>query len=107
MREGRHEKEAKEMNQYSDVELAALVAGIVSVVRQIFPQVDGKGKVWVLALGIAVVLCLLIALPDGATWQAVLLSIQRAFVVAAQAVAGASLVGYAGGKIGGGNASGV
>ena len=88
------------MSEYSDAQLAVLVAGLVSAVRQFFPALDGKGKVWAVALGIAVLLCLLIALPDGATWQSVLLSIQRAFAVAAQAVAGASLVGYAAGKVG-------
>ena len=88
------------MSQYSDAEVAALVAGIVSVARQVFPQIDGKGKVWALALGVAVVLCLLIALPSGATWQSVLIAIQRAIVASAGAIGGASLVGYAAGKVG-------
>ena len=87
------------MTQYSDAQLAVIVAGAVSAIRQFFPQVDGKAKVWAVALVVAVLLCLLIALPSGATWQSVLLSIQRAIVVAAQAVAGASLVGYAAGKV--------
>ena len=87
------------MNQYSDAQMAVLVAGIVSAIRQFFPSLDGKGKVWAVALVVAVLLCLLVALPSGATWQAVLIGIQRAFIVAAQAVAGASLVGYAAGKV--------
>ena len=87
------------MTQYSDAQLAVIVAGIVSAIRQFFPAIDGKGKVWAVALAVAVLLCLLVVLPSGATWQAVLLGIQRAFIVAAQAVAGASLVGYAAGKV--------
>ena len=87
------------MTQYSDAQMAVLVAGIVSAIRQFFPALDGKGKVWAVALAVAVLLCLLISLPSGATWQSVLIAIQRAFVVAAQAVAGASLVGYAAGKV--------
>ena len=85
------------MTNYSDAQLAVIVAGTVSAIRQFFPQVDGKGKVWIVALVVAI---LLVALPAGATWQAVLLGIQRAIVVAAQAVAGASLLGYAAGKVG-------
>ena len=87
------------MNQYSDAQLAVIVAGAVSAIRQLFPAIDGKGKVWAVALGVAILLCLLIALPSGATWQTVLIAIQRAFIVAAQAVSGASLVGYAAGKV--------
>ena len=87
------------MSTYSDAQLAVIVAGTVSAIRQFFPQVDGKGKVWVVALVVAILLCLLVALPSGATWQTVLLGIQRAIVVAAQAVAGASLLGYAAGKV--------
>ena len=87
------------MTQYSDAQLAVIVAGSVSAIRQFFPQVDGKAKVWLVALVVAILICLLIALPSGATWQTVLIAIQRAIVVAAQAVAGASLVGYAAGKV--------
>lgn len=87
------------MSQYSDAQLSILVAGAVSAIRQAFPQIDGKGRVWGVALAVAILLCLLVVLPSGATWQAVLIGIQRAFVVAAQAVAGASLVGYAAGKV--------
>ena len=87
------------MAQYSDAQMAVLVAGIVSAIRQFSPALDGKARVWAVALAVAVLLCLLVALPSGATWQAVLIAIQRAFVVAAQAVAGASLVGYAAGKV--------
>ena len=87
------------MTQYSDAQLAVIVAGAVSAIRQFCPTVDGKGKVWGVALVVAILICLLIALPSGATWQTVLIAIQRAIVVAAQAVAGASLVGYAAGKV--------
>ena len=87
------------MTTYSDAQLAVLVAGIVSALRQFFPVIDGKAKVWTVALVVAILICLLIALPSGATWQTVLIAIQRAFVVTAQAVAGASLVGYAAGKV--------
>ena len=87
------------MTNYSDAQLAVIVAGIVSAIRQFFPAIDGKGKVWAVALGVAVLLCLLVVLPAGASWQTVLFGIQRAFIVAAQAVAGASLVGYAAGKV--------
>ena len=87
------------MTTYSDAQLAVIVAGTVSALRQFAPTLDGKGKVWAVALVVAILLCLLIALPSGATWQTVLIAIQRAFVVAAQAVAGASLVGYAAGKV--------
>lgn len=88
------------MDNYSDAQMAVIVAGVVSAIRQIFPQIDGKGKVWSVALGISVLLCLLIALPSGATWQSVLIAIQRAIVVSAGAIGGASLVGYASGKVG-------
>ena len=87
------------MTAYSDAQIAVLVAGIVSAIRQFFPSLDGKGKVWAVALGVAVLLCLLVVLPSGATWQNVLIGIQRAFVVAAEAVGGASLLGYAAGKV--------
>ena len=87
------------MNQYSDAQLAVIVAGAVSALRQFAPSLDGKGKVWGVALVVAILICLLIALPSGATWQTVLIAIQRAIVIAAQAVAGASFVGYAAGKV--------
>ena len=87
------------MTTYSDAQLAVIVAGAVSAIRQFAPTIDGKGKVWAVALAVSILLCLLISLPSGATWQTVLIAIQRAFIVAAQAVAGASLVGYAAGKV--------
>ena len=55
------------MSTYSDAQLSILVAGAVSAIRQFAPTLDGKGKVWAVALAVAVMLCLLIALPSGAT----------------------------------------
>lgn len=85
------------MNTYSDAQLALFVAGAVSAIRQFFPQLDGKGRVWMAAFGVAVLLCIL---PAGVSWQSILPGIQRAVIVAAQAIAGTSLLGYAAGKVG-------
>ena len=88
-----------ELTQYSDAQLVVFVAGAVATIRQAFPSIDGRKLVWLVAFVVAIVACLLIALSSTLTWQSALQGLLRALAVAMQAIAGASALNYAAGKV--------
>lgn len=84
-----------QLAQYSDAQLVVFVAGAVAAIRQSFPAIDGRKLVWLVAVVIAVAVCLLVALSSACTWQSALQGLLRALTVAMQAIAGVSIANYA------------